>query len=101
MFKSNSKVKLPPKTKNVFNYFVRHASKDSLHLTEWELFYEFINACHDFRVKLEEEDLVFLLKEEGFSEKYSRELANVYYHIRNFLKGCKYRTYKRLWPPPP
>jgi hypothetical protein len=96
-----NKIKLPPKTKGIFDYFIRHANKARLHLSDWDKFYEFINACHDYRVKLDELDLVYMLEKEGFTENYARELANVYYHIREFLKGHKRRLYKRLWPPHP
>lgn len=91
--------KLPPKTKKAFDYFVRHANKIKLHPSDWENFYEFVNACHDFRVKLTEEDLVSLLIKESFPEKRAREIADVYYHIRAFMLGHKKRNYKRLYTP--
>jgi hypothetical protein len=85
--------KLPPRTKTIFDTFILHAPKDHLHQDEWDLFYRFINACHGFRVKLDEEELVALLLEAGFTEKLARELGNVYYHIRTYLKDYKHRLY--------
>ena len=43
------------------------------------------------------EDLVSLLIKEDFPEKRAREIADVYYHIRAFLRGHRKRNYKRLY----
>jgi hypothetical protein len=89
----SQKPKLPPRTKTIFDTFILHAPKDHLHQDEWSLFYRFVCACHGFRVKLEEEELVLLLLEAGFTERLSRELGGVYYHIREYLKKYKRRPY--------
>ena|SRR5260221_8768290 len=89
---------LPRKCQTVLVAFVKHANKDLPNSSDWEAFYEFVNYCHDHRIKLEEEELVLILQSRGFPERTARKLTDVYYHIRAFMNGCKRRNYKRLWP---
>jgi len=57
-----------------------------------------VNFCHSFHIRLEEEELVLILQSEGFVDRTTRQLGEVYYHIRAFMNGCQRRNYKRRWP---
>jgi hypothetical protein len=92
------KSSLPPKCQTVLEHFVKCANASMLHPLDWERFYEFVNYCHDHRIKLEEEELVRILCSEGFPGRTAQEVGGVYRHIRSFMSGCKRRNYKRLWP---
>jgi hypothetical protein len=92
--------KLPPKTQRVFDYFIRETNKYNLHPLDWERFYLFAQACHNFRVKLAEEELIYLLEKEGFTETNAKQIGNVYHHIRAFQKGLKRRRHMPIFKNP-
>lgn len=77
--------KLPPMARKIFDTFVRHANTSMLHPLDWERFYRFVRFCHARRVKLSYDDLVLLLIENRFSEKYAMSIAEVYKHCRGLL----------------
>ena len=43
---------LPPECHTIFVAFTNRANKDLLHPSDWERFYEFVNYCHSFHIKL-------------------------------------------------
>ncbi|MBP9871678.1 MAG: hypothetical protein KBC53_09325 [Nitrosomonas sp.] len=94
--KSDLLPKLPKATEKVFQIFIARTSKGGLHPSEWKYFYEFIGACHDYRVKLDEDDLVYLLYANGFSENNARKMGGTYFHVREFLLQYKRMKYKRF-----
>lgn len=85
--------KLPPIAKRLFGNFVSIANKCALHPSDWEPFYEFINACHVYSSKLKEDDIKYLLFNEGFDKEHAIEIALVYGHGRAILKGRPHGVY--------
>lgn len=82
----------------LLNAFIKNARKrmESPHPSEWEFFYSFVNYCHDKGMKFSEHDLIPILRRNGFEEQYVLDIADVYRHIRAFMKGLKKRPYKRM-----
>lgn len=78
--------KLSPKAKEFFDRFVSMANKGALHPSDWGPFYDFVIVCHRLRLKLVEDDIKYLLVQEGFNEEYALEIAGVYRHGRAILK---------------
>ena len=78
--------KLSPKAKEFFDLFVSMANKSVPHPLDFGRFYDFIVVSHMLRSKLTEEDITYLLIQEGFSERYAGDMANIYYHGRQILK---------------
>ena len=78
--------KLSPKAQILFNAFVAAANKNGLHSLDWERYYRFVRVCHVFNTKTNEEDVFRLLVQSGFHEEYARELASVYFHLRQFQR---------------
>lgn len=78
--------KLSPKVKECFHRFITIANKVALHPSDWEPFYDFVVVCHMLRSKLTEDDVKYLLVQEGFDEEYALIIADVYRHGREILK---------------
>ena len=78
--------KLSPKVKECFHHFITLANKAALHPFDWERFYDFVVLCHMLRSKLMEDDVKYLLVQEGFDEEYASRIADVYRHGREILK---------------
>lgn len=76
---------LTPKIRASFDDFVQHAHKDVLGGRDWERFYRFIRLTHAFHVRLNEEQIFFLLTQAGFGKQYAREISDVYMHGRALL----------------
>ncbi len=76
---------LTPKIQQAFDDFSNHAHKDLLGGRDWERYYRFIRLAHAFNVRMDEEQLFFLLTNAGFSKQYSREISDVYTHGRALL----------------
>lgn len=77
--------KLTPKIQQAFDDFATHAHKELLGGKDWERYYRFIRLAHAFNVRMDEEQLFFLLTHAGFSKQYSREISDVYTHGRALL----------------
>jgi hypothetical protein len=78
--KSDAAFKLPPKARQVFDYFLIQANKDHLHPNDWENFYQFIWFCSSHNVSISYEDLQELLIKEEFSKKDAAYLADIFAH---------------------
>jgi hypothetical protein len=76
---------LPPKTTKRFTSFILCANKEALHPFDWKRFYQFINHCHIYRVKLSESSLKRLLIERGFNTEKAEYLSDIYCHGRKLL----------------
>lgn len=76
---------LTPKIQMAFNDFESHAHRDVLGGRDWERFYRFIRLTHAFQVRLDEEQIFFLLTQAGFDRQYAREISDVYMHGRALL----------------
>jgi hypothetical protein len=50
-----------------------------------ERYYRFIRLTHSFHVKLDEEQIFYLLVQAGFDRQYAREISDVYLHGRALL----------------
>jgi len=77
---------LPAGAQVRFDTFLHCANISSLHPLDWQRFYIFTQYCHTRRVKLSEEQMFQLLLESYFREQYARHIADIYGHIRDFLK---------------
>lgn len=77
--------KLTPKIRSAFDDFVAHAHKEVLGGKDWERYYRFIRLTHAFHVKLDEEQIFYLLTQAGFDKQYAREISDVYMHGRALL----------------
>jgi hypothetical protein len=84
--KKQTEPTLPPGANGVFNKFVALANKSSLHPLDWKRFYDFARFCHAHRVMLYEDEIEWLLKKNGFSEKMARYIADIYTHCNRMLK---------------
>lgn len=80
------KPQLPPRANERFKEFVALANKQILHPLDWKRFYYFIYACSSRSIKTTQEDVKELLLSSGFSDKYSEELANVFWHGVSLLR---------------
>lgn len=93
--------RLSPKAKEFFDPFVSRANKVALHPSDWEPFYDFVIVCHRLRSKLKEDDIKYLLVQQGFSEEYALTIAGVYRHGREILKRPRdpisARRFHQLW----
>ncbi|MBF2055387.1 MAG: hypothetical protein IGS03_18210 [Candidatus Sericytochromatia bacterium] len=77
--------KLTTKIHQAFEDFVQHAHKNLLGGQDWERYYRFIRLTHAFQVKLDEEQIFYLLVQAGFDRQYAREISDVYLHGRALL----------------
>lgn len=77
--------KLTPKMHQAFEDFIQHAHKEGLGGQDWERYYRFIRLTHAFQVKLDEEQIFYLLVQAGFDRQYAREISDVYLHGRALL----------------
>lgn len=78
--------KLPPGAQKFFDRFTIFPDIGISHPLERENFHKFIKYCHQFRVKLDGNQLETLLKRKGFSEEKAEELSQIYVHGRELLK---------------
>lgn len=74
---------LPPASDRLFRNFILSANVANLHERDWRRFYAFVRSS---RAKLSEDDLAFLLVKEGFSDRYAREIAVIYKHLKDFMR---------------
>lgn len=81
--KRKLEAKLPPQSTKLFKRFTGLANKSGLHPLDWRRFYEFVRDSR-MRRPLPDEDLARLLMKEGFSERYARDIAEVYGHLWEF-----------------
>lgn len=79
--------KLTNRIQQAFDDFVQHAHKNLLGGKDWERFYRFIRLTHGFNVRLDEEQVFYLLLQAGFPRQYAREISDVYTHGRALLAG--------------
>lgn len=84
--KKQTEPSLSPGAKKVFRRFVTLANKRSLHPLDWKRFYEFVRFCHAHRIKLYEDEVEWLLGKEGFGEKKSSYIADIYMHCKRMLE---------------
>lgn len=75
--------KLPPQSEKLFKRFAVLANKSVLHPLDWGRFYEFVRNSR-MRRPLYEDDMAHLLMKEGFSSRYAKHIANVYFHLCGF-----------------
>jgi len=83
----DTKPKLPPGAKTIFDVFVNSANKQILHPLDWRRFYIFIKYCYTKKVKIYREDIMRLLVNEKFSEEKAEHLADIFYHGIEILKN--------------
>lgn len=76
---------LTPKIRQAFEDFAQHAHKDVLGGRDWERYYRFIRLTHAFQVRMDEEQIFYLLTSAGFGKQYAREISDVYMHGRALL----------------
>ncbi len=76
---------LTPKIRQAFEDFAQHAHKDVLGGRDWERYYRFIRLTHAFQVRMDEEQIFYLLTSAGFAKQYAREISDVYMHGRALL----------------
>lgn len=76
---------LTPKIRQAFEDFSQHAHKDVLGGRDWERYYRFIRLTHAFQVRMDEEQIFYLLASAGFAKQYAREISDVYMHGRALL----------------
>ena len=76
---------LTPKIRRAFDEFCSHAHKEVLGGKDWERYYRFIRLTHAFQVRMDEEQLFYLLTTAGFGKQYAREISDVYMHGRALL----------------
>lgn len=76
--------RLPFTIEKIFKTFTGFANKSCLHPLDWERFYKFIRACHYHRWK-KPDVLEQLLRNEGFTEEYARELTMIFDHSYEVL----------------
>lgn len=76
---------LTPKIRQAFEDFSQHAHKDVLGGRDWERYYRFIRLTHAFQVRMDEEQIFYLLTSAGFAKQYAREISDVYMHGRALL----------------
>jgi hypothetical protein len=86
--------KLPKRTKYFYDQFVNSANKQILHPLDWKRFYVFIQAAHEGRTNLLENDLEELLIANGFQPDMAKCLSYVYHHGRELLKSRLMLHYK-------
>jgi hypothetical protein len=84
--KKKTEPSLSPGANKVFRKFVTLANKHSLHPLDWKRFYEFVRFCHAHHVKMYEDEIEWLLNKEGFGEKKSRYMADIYMHCKRMLE---------------
>lgn len=77
--------RLTPKIHQAFEDFAQHADKNLLGGQDWERYYRFIRLTHGFQIKLDEEQIFYLLVQAGFDRQYAREISDVYLHGRALL----------------
>jgi hypothetical protein len=78
--------RLSPKAKEFFDNFASMANKSVPHPLDLGRFYDFVIVSHMVRSKLTSEDIVYLLVQKGFNERYAQDIANIYDHGREILK---------------
>ena len=78
--------KLSPQSVKLFKHFTALANKSCLHPLDWQRFYKFVRDSR-MRRPLTDEDMMYLLIKEGFSEQYADRIAEVYAHLREFKQG--------------
>ncbi len=76
---------LTPKIRQAFEDFAQHAHKEVLGGRDWERYYRFIRLTHAFQVRMDEEQIFYLLTSAGFPKQYAREISDVYMHGRALL----------------
>ncbi|MDP3298255.1 MAG: hypothetical protein Q8N09_11845 [Thermodesulfovibrionia bacterium] len=79
---------LPPEATILFKRFVA-LSLHKYKPPEWESLYRFIRHCHAYKIKFSTSDLIHFLREAGFTEESSKQIAKVYAHGRNILSFFK------------
>jgi hypothetical protein len=75
---------LPPATDRLFRRFVTLTRHDFD--PNWNAFYDFVRACHAWRVKLDDSELCHFLEKEEFSKEAAREICAIYAHCRAVLR---------------
>ena len=85
----NSQSKLSPKLQPIFDRFVSHANKLSLHPYDWDRLYSFISDSHRLRSTALGFDIKELLSAEGFPEETASDLSSVYDHGRAIISKSK------------
>lgn len=78
--KADTEFRLPPKARQIFDYFMIQANKENLHPTDWENFYNFIWFCASYNVRASHEDIQSLLVKEGFARGYAEYIADIFTH---------------------
>jgi hypothetical protein len=80
---------LPPKAREAFCIFASNANTEALHPLDWERFYQFIAVCQTTRADPGEEGMEALLLASGFSAEYAEEIAQIYFHLREYARNKK------------
>lgn len=87
------------KTRIVFDDFISQANKNMLHPDDWERFYLFIRIAHRYRIKINADQMEYILHTEGFEGTQAAKLALIYDHGRGILKTDPTLTARRLEKP--
>lgn len=81
---------LPAEAATLFKRFVA-LSLRKFKPPDWDSLYCFIRHCHANKIKLSTSDLIHFLREAGFPEESSKQIAKIYAHGRNILSFYKPR----------
>ena len=83
--KTETEPQLPLMARELFDAFAINAHKSGLRETDWRQFYRFIRHASAHNLRVDRDDLHYLLVSAGFSIDHAAEIADVYEHGRGLL----------------